>query len=99
MSDEAIARLRQIATQTWQRHFDDSLGLADEESRRLQATRAGEPDMTLPHTEQLLADRPNTRSPGTMSIALRSNAATRAMCWASTCNCRNTGRTWGSCTI
>lgn len=58
MSDEAIARLRQIATQTWQRHFDDSLGLADEESRRLQATRAGEPDMTLPHTEQLLADRP-----------------------------------------
>nr|WP_237713495.1 HD domain-containing phosphohydrolase [Herbaspirillum sp. GW103] len=58
MSDEAIARLRQIATQTWQRHFDDSLGLADEESRRLAAARGAQVQQALPCTEQLLADRP-----------------------------------------
>jgi HD-GYP domain-containing protein (c-di-GMP phosphodiesterase class II) len=58
MSDEAIARLRQIATQTWQRHFDDSLGLADEESRRLAAARGAQVQQVLPCTEQLLADRP-----------------------------------------
>ncbi|UIN21984.1 HD domain-containing phosphohydrolase [Herbaspirillum frisingense] len=58
MSEQAIAQLRQIATQTWQRHFDDSLGLADEESRRLAAARGGQPAQALPQTEQLLADRP-----------------------------------------
>lgn len=57
MSDEAITRLHQIARQTWQRHFDDSLGLADEEARRLAASRDGRPSPSLPHTEQLLADR------------------------------------------
>ncbi|MGL5182155.1 HD domain-containing phosphohydrolase [Herbaspirillum huttiense] len=58
MSEEAIARLRQIAMQTWQRHFDDSLGLADEESRRLAAARGGQMQQELPCTETLLADKP-----------------------------------------
>ncbi|HZG18511.1 MAG TPA: HD domain-containing phosphohydrolase [Herbaspirillum sp.] len=61
MSEQAIARLQQIAAQTWQRHFDDSLGLADEEARRLAAARADQPAQTLPSTEQLLADRPEHR--------------------------------------
>nr|WP_198983888.1 HD domain-containing phosphohydrolase [Herbaspirillum sp. ASV7] len=58
MSEEAIARLRQIATQTWQRHFDDSLGLAVEEARRLAGARGGQLSTALPVTEALLADRP-----------------------------------------
>lgn len=58
MSDDAIARLLQIAGQSWQRHFDDSLGLATEEARRLAASRSGQPAQALPITEALLANRP-----------------------------------------
>jgi HD-GYP domain-containing protein (c-di-GMP phosphodiesterase class II) len=55
MADAAVQRLQTVASQTWQRHFDDSLGVSAEESRRLQASRARAPD--LPVTETLLADR------------------------------------------
>jgi HD-GYP domain-containing protein (c-di-GMP phosphodiesterase class II) len=55
MADAAIERLRGIAQQTWQRYFDDTLGLASEEARRLKAARPDTPD--LPATESLLADR------------------------------------------
>jgi hypothetical protein len=55
MADTAIERLRGIATQTWQRNFDDTLGLASEEARRLKAARPEAP--VLPVTENLLADR------------------------------------------
>jgi HD-GYP domain-containing protein (c-di-GMP phosphodiesterase class II) len=55
MSDEAIARLRQVAQATWQRHFDDTLGLGVEEQRRLARDRQG--PVALPAVEQLLADR------------------------------------------
>jgi len=53
MAPERIERLRRIAAQTWQRHFDDRLGLAHEELKRY-PVRA-EP---LPATEHLLADKP-----------------------------------------
>ncbi|MEH0761106.1 transporter substrate-binding domain-containing protein [Vibrio sp. 16] len=53
MSEEKVSRIKQIATQTWQRHFDDRLGLSPfEELNRTQShTR-------LPVTENLLSDRP-----------------------------------------
>ncbi|MDY0744638.1 HD domain-containing phosphohydrolase [Paucibacter sp. R3-3] len=56
MADEAIARLRSIGAQSWQRHFDDRLGLSPAELRQLDSTR-GEPP-SLPATEALLADLP-----------------------------------------
>jgi len=56
MADEAIARLRSIAEQTWLRHFDNRLGLATEEASRLAQTQPNAP--VLPVAEPLLADRP-----------------------------------------
>ncbi|WP_341645897.1 HD domain-containing phosphohydrolase [Thauera sp. SDU_THAU2] len=56
LSDEAIERLHAIGAQTWQRHFDDTLGLDAQESRRLAGSRAEPP--ALPAVERLLADRP-----------------------------------------
>jgi HD-GYP domain-containing protein (c-di-GMP phosphodiesterase class II) len=56
MADAAIERLRTIATQTWQRHFDHRLGLSSEELKRLLAAEPEAP--ALPATEPLLADRP-----------------------------------------
>jgi len=53
MSDEQIARIRQIADQTWLRHFDDRMGLSHEEEQRY----AQEPVAALPAVEHLLADR------------------------------------------
>jgi len=56
MADEALARLKTIASQTWQRHFDNRLGLATEEASRLAQAWPVAP--TLPVTEHLLANRP-----------------------------------------
>ena len=56
MADEALARLKTIAAQTWQRHFDNRLGLATEEATRL--AKAEPAALKLPVTEPLLADRP-----------------------------------------
>jgi HD-GYP domain-containing protein (c-di-GMP phosphodiesterase class II) len=56
MADAALERLQAVASQTWQRHFDDRLGLASEEARRLAQARPLAPE--LPATELLLADRP-----------------------------------------
>ena len=56
MADEALARLKTIAAQTWQRHFDNRLGLATEEATRLAKAEPAAPK--LPVTEPLLADRP-----------------------------------------
>lgn len=51
-----VERLRQIGSQTWQRHFDDTLGLAwEERQRRCNHPPAGD---SLPATERLLADQP-----------------------------------------
>ena len=56
MADEALARLKALAAQTWQRHFDNRLGLATEEASRLAGAEPEAP--VLPVVEPLLADRP-----------------------------------------
>lgn len=53
MSDDKVERIKQIAEQSWQRHFDDQLGLSPfEELNRTKSEAA------LPATEKLLSDRP-----------------------------------------
>jgi HD-GYP domain-containing protein (c-di-GMP phosphodiesterase class II) len=52
MSDDAIARLGEIAQQTWQRYFDRRLGMSIQERKQTTVT-----DQQLPVTEQLLADK------------------------------------------
>lgn len=53
MSDDKIARVKQIAEQTWLRHFDNRLGLSPfEELSKMPAKE------TLPTQEKLLADKP-----------------------------------------
>lgn len=54
-------RLGRIAAQTWQRHFDDRLGLSRGEEARL----ADIAPKALPTTEQLLADKAEHRVPRT----------------------------------
>ena len=63
MADAAIERLHTIARQTWQRHFDNRLGLSSEELKRVQAAEPQAP--TLPVAEALLADRPEHLVPWT----------------------------------
>jgi hypothetical protein len=52
MAAERIERLQHIAAQSWWRHFDDRLGLSQEE-----AMRCGDMAAALPAREQLLADK------------------------------------------
>jgi HD-GYP domain-containing protein (c-di-GMP phosphodiesterase class II) len=54
MAPDRVERLKTIAARTWMRHFDDRLGLSQEELRRLDGI-AAEP---LPAAEPLLADKP-----------------------------------------
>jgi HD-GYP domain-containing protein (c-di-GMP phosphodiesterase class II) len=54
MAPEKVARLKEIAARTWLRTLDDSLGISHEEKER----RAGQPNLPLPVTESLLADKP-----------------------------------------
>jgi len=56
MSDSAIERLHHIGTQTWLRHFDDTLGLSIEETHHLASHRPEPP--CLPAIEPLLGDKP-----------------------------------------
>jgi HD-GYP domain-containing protein (c-di-GMP phosphodiesterase class II) len=53
MAPERIERLKRIAAQGWLRHFDDRLGLSDDESERKACT----PAVPLPAEELLLADK------------------------------------------
>ena len=53
MSPERVERLGKIAQATWQRHFDDRLGLSHVELRRLETI----PQAPLPAMERLLADK------------------------------------------
>ncbi|MEP9353904.1 HD domain-containing phosphohydrolase [Xanthobacter sp. KR7-65] len=53
MTEDAIARVRDIGKQTWLRHFDDRLGLSQQEEQRLRDC----PPRPLPAPEPLLADR------------------------------------------
>lgn len=54
MADEKVERLQEIAQRTWERHFDDRLGLSQEEETRMSVESA----RTLPVKENLLADKP-----------------------------------------
>jgi hypothetical protein len=54
MAPEKLERLKTIAASTWQRHFDDRLGLSHDELKR----HSGEP-VPLPVTERLLDDKPH----------------------------------------
>ncbi|MFM9103704.1 MAG: HD-GYP domain-containing protein, partial [Cyanobium sp.] len=57
-----VERLQQIAQQSWQRHFDDTLALAwEEHERRTDSGRR--PADVLPVHEPLLADKPWHRIP------------------------------------
>jgi HD-GYP domain-containing protein (c-di-GMP phosphodiesterase class II) len=56
-----VERLQRIGAQPWQRHFDDSLGLAWEEHQRRIAHGPAADD--LPAAETLLADKPWHRIP------------------------------------
>ena len=53
LADESVDRLRAIGRRTWQRHFDDRLGLSWEE--RIRKEQVPAPD--LPVTESLLEDK------------------------------------------
>lgn len=53
MSDDKVERIQQIAQQTWQRHFDDRLGLSPFEERNKANVQT-----SLPISEPLLSDRP-----------------------------------------
>lgn len=53
MSDEAIARIQQIAGYQWTRTLDDNAGIAQEERER----KARQPAIPLPVQEPLLADK------------------------------------------
>ncbi|APW40750.1 diguanylate cyclase [Rhodoferax koreense] len=54
MAQDRVARLRQIAEQTWWRHFDDRLGISHGAQARLHAI----PGQALPVREKLLDDKP-----------------------------------------
>ncbi len=54
MSDDKIGRIKQIAKQTWLRHYDDHLGLSPFEEMIKPKS-----DVTLPVVENLLADKPD----------------------------------------
>jgi len=52
MKDDAKDKIKEIASKTWIRNFDDTLGLAHEELKRVQRENS-----TTPQTEQLLSDK------------------------------------------
>ncbi len=53
LDQEKLDRLQDIARQTWQRHFDNRIGLSPLEELRVQGTAP-----VLPATEPLLSDKP-----------------------------------------
>lgn len=53
MADEKIDRLKKLASRTWLRHFDDSIGLSEDEIM----LRTGKMEVELPVQELLLADK------------------------------------------
>ena len=59
MAAENLERLRKIAQRTWQRTLDDRIGISPEEKGSPHRRRA----ISLPVTEQLLADKPEHRLP------------------------------------
>jgi len=53
MDPDHMQRIREIASQTWVRHFDDRIGLSEDEIQ----LRKDVPPVTVPADEKLLADR------------------------------------------
>jgi HD-GYP domain-containing protein (c-di-GMP phosphodiesterase class II)/ABC-type amino acid transport substrate-binding protein len=53
LNQEKLDRLREIAQRTWQRHFDDRIGLSPVEELRVKGSAP-----ILPVTEYLLSDKP-----------------------------------------
>ncbi|WP_438970267.1 HD domain-containing phosphohydrolase [Methylophaga sp.] len=53
ISEEDVARLQELAEITWQRYFDDQVGLSSGEKARLSSA-----PRPLPATEKLLVDKP-----------------------------------------
>ncbi|AOY88324.1 phosphodiesterase [Marinobacter salinus] len=53
MEDADIERIREIGAYTWQRHFNDRIGLSSDEEQSV----ADLPDPPLPVTENLLSDK------------------------------------------
>jgi HD-GYP domain-containing protein (c-di-GMP phosphodiesterase class II) len=68
MAPERIERLKKIAARTWIRHFDDRIGLSNEELVRYRR----EPATELPAVEPLLADKPRHLVPRGQDKALDS---------------------------
>lgn len=66
MAPERVERVRRIAGETWQRNFDDRLGLSHAELKRYDGT----PRAELPVTEHLLADAPHHLLPRGVDKAL-----------------------------
>lgn len=66
MADGAVERLHAIAGRTWLRHFDDRLGLSNEELARVELL----PAQALPARELLLADKPHHLIPRPASPGL-----------------------------
>ena len=66
LQQENIERIRQIGSQSWMRHFDDRLGLSEDESRRYPKDSVKE----LPVREILLSNRPEHLIPRPASKAL-----------------------------
>jgi HD-GYP domain-containing protein (c-di-GMP phosphodiesterase class II) len=66
MAPERVERLKRIAGQTWIRHFDDRIGLSNEELVRYRR----EPAAALPVVEPLLADKPHHLVPRGQDKAL-----------------------------
>ena len=58
LSKEAMQRVKEIGAQTWLRHFDATLGLSQEELKRLSNN-----EQNLPVKETLLADKPQHQIP------------------------------------
>ena len=54
MDPENMQRIRDLANQTWVRHFDDRLGLSEDEMQ----LRKDTPPIPVPAEESLLADKP-----------------------------------------
>lgn len=53
LDQDKLDRLREIGKRTWQRHFNDRIGLSP-----LEELRVSGPDPALPATESLLSDKP-----------------------------------------
>ena len=64
MDVQKIDRLKQIASITWMRHFDDRLGISEAESKRLKEI----PLQPLPCVETLLQDKPEHLIPRDQKI-------------------------------